>query len=285
MSDFLLHCVSLFLSGSFFWDIVSCTGSPSCPIAFGLPPRRRPSASLCFLLLEAVYACDANIRSTRLSPDPERERLGETWGDEDGERVGVSTTSSPTAAWSGMGNSLLLPLPPWPLPPWPRPPATAGVFFVVFTDIAFPLLVGILNISGVSRLFSTSIWRQARHAVALYRHSHLTAAVRWLCVERELHARCMREPCAGHARFMRGPFAQRARNTLCTRLLFLTRALCMRYACALHTDSAPATRCACVVNSLASSEFWQKFDAQRRTGHIFHFPMRGPCVALVWLGL
>ena len=139
--------------------------------------------------------------------------------------------------------SMLLPLPPRLLPPPPRPSATAGFLFFEFTDIAFPLLVGILNISGVSRLFSTSIWRQARHAVAFYRHSHLTAAVRWLCVERA------------------------------------------RAACAGHSSSAPATRSACIVNSLASSEFWQKFDAQRRTGHIFHFSMRGPCVALVWLGL
>ena len=134
-------------------------------------------------------------------------------------RVGVSTTSSPTTAWSKMGSSLLLPLPPRPLPPWPRPPATAGVFFFEFTDIAFPLLVGILNISGVSRLFSTSIWRQARHAVAFYRHSHLTAAVRWLCVERALHARAVRGPCALRARAIRPARQQHAVHALSTRQL------------------------------------------------------------------
>ena len=59
----------------------------------------------------------------------------------------------------------------------------------------------------------------------------------------------------------------------------------MRSACALYTHSALATRCACVVNSLASPKFWQKLDAQRRTGLIFPISMRGPCVAYVWLGL
>ena len=62
-------------------------------------------------------------------------------------------------------------------------------------------------------------------------------------------------------------------------------ALCVRSACALYTHSALATRCACVVNSLASPKFWQKLDAQRRTGLIFPISMRGPCVAYVWLGL
>ena len=51
-------------------------------------------------------------------------------------------------AWSRMGSSLLLPLPSRPLRP--RLSAT-GVFFVGFTDIAFPLLVGMLNNSGVYR--------------------------------------------------------------------------------------------------------------------------------------
>ena len=108
---------------------------------------------------------------------------------------------------------------------------------------------------------------------------------------RSLAVRWAHAACELHARFMRGPFVQRVsasahqRVSACTRWLFLKRALYMRYACALHTSSALATRCACVVNSLASSKFWQKFDAQRRTGHIFHFSMRGPCVALVWLGL
>ena len=104
-----------------------------------------------------------------------------------------------------------------------------------------------------------------------------------------LSARCMRAACASRARVMRASCAGHSPSAPATRCalvdFFLPRALCMRYACALHTSSAPATRCACVVNSLASSEFWQKFDAQRRTGHIFHFSLRGPCVALVWLGL
>ena len=59
-------------------------------------------------------------------------------------------------AWSRMGSSLLLPLPPRPLSPRPRPPAT-GVFFVRFTDIEFSLLVDMLNNAGVSRLFSNSM--------------------------------------------------------------------------------------------------------------------------------
>ena len=50
-----------------------------------------------------------------------------------------------------------------------------------------------------------------------YRHSHLTAAVRWLCVER---AR-MRAACAGRARAVRA-------------------------SCAGHSSNAPATRCALV---------------------------------------
>ena len=80
---------------------------------------------------------------------------------------------------------------------------------------------------------------------------HLIAAVRWLCVERSLHARCMRASCALHARAIRSARQQHVAHSL----TFLTRALCMRYACALHTSSALATRCACVVNSLASSKF------------------------------
>ena len=98
---------------------------------------------------------------------------------------------------------------------------------------------------------------------------------------RSLAVRWARAACTLHARAIRSARQQHAVHSL----TFLKRALCMRYACALHTSSALATRCACVVNSLASSKFWQKFDAQRRTGHIFHFSMRGPCVALVWLGL
>ena len=46
---------------------------------------------------------------------------------------------------------------------------------------------------------------------------HLIAAVRWLCVERSLHAPCMRAAYAVRARFMRWPFVQRASNTLHTR--------------------------------------------------------------------
>ena len=96
-----------------------------------------------------------------------------------------------------------------------------------------------------------------------------------------LSARCMRASCALHARAIRSARQQHAAHSL----TFLTCALCMCYACALHTSSALATRCACVVNLLASSKFWQQFNAQRCTGHIFQLSMRGPCVALVWLGL
>ena len=164
----------------------------------------------------------------------------------------------------------------------------------------------------------------------------MSSTVRWLCVERALHARCMRVACALHARCMRVACALHARFmrascaghsfrglatrcafvwlfnmcalcalcvrsvcalcalcvrsvcalcALCVRSVCALCPLCVRSVCALYTHSALAIRCACVVNSLASPKFWQKLDAQRRTGLICHFSMRGPCVAYVWLGL
>ena len=77
--------------------------------------------------------------------------------------------------------------------------------------------------------------------------------------------------CVLHAPFMCGPFVSRASHMLCIRWIFLTCALCLRSACALYATSALATRCACVVNSIASPKFGQKLDAQRRTGLIFSF--------------
>ena len=136
------------------------------------------------------------------------------------------------------------------------------------------------------------ILRRRRCLCSAHRHGEAVqppgydAAVRWLCVERTLHARCMRAACALHARFMRASCAGHSLNApakRCALVDFLPRALCMRYACALHTYSALETRCACVVNSLASSKFCQKFDAQRRTGHIFNFSMRGPWSAVAQL--
>ena len=179
---------------------------------------------------------------------------------EDGERVGVSTTSSPTAAWSRMGSYLLLPLPPRPLPPRPLPPATrTGVFFVGFTDTAFPLVVGMLNNYGVSRLFSTSIWRQARHAVPFYGHS-FTFIYIWMlpfagCA---LNARCMRASCAGHS------FSAPATRTLCTRWLFFNTcalyALCMRTAYVQRASNTLCMRC-----QLATSFFQILKKKVRRT--------------------
>ena len=56
-------------------------------------------------------------------------------------------------AWSRMGNSL-----PLHLPPRPQPHDRDRQQHEYYSsDIAFPLLVGKLNNSGVSRLFSTSI--------------------------------------------------------------------------------------------------------------------------------
>ena len=73
-------------------------------------------------------------------------------------------------AWSRMGSSLLLPLPPRPLRP--RLSAT-GVFFVGFTDIAFPLLVGMLNNSGVYRGARSSVRNDSSKGpgASIWKHS------------------------------------------------------------------------------------------------------------------
>ena len=133
------------------------------------------------------------------------------------------------SALSRKGSFLLLPLPPQPLPPRPRPPATgAGIFFVGFTDVALLLLVGNLNHSVMLLVSSLLRLDNKQNKPLLFIGSHMTAAVRWLCVERALsvcaacalHARCMRAACALHAR--------------CLRIACALHAHCMRAACALH---------------------------------------------------
>ena len=63
----------------------------------------------------------------------------------------------------------------------------------------------------------------------------------------------------------------------------LTCALCMRSACALYASSALATRCACVVNSLASPKFWQKLDAHALV--LFLIFLCADRASRMWLGL
>ena len=125
------------------------------------------------------------------------------------------------------------------------------------------------------------IFRQRRCLCPTTRHDEAVCTASGVWRGRSLAVRWARAACALHARAIRSARQQHDVHSL----TFLKHALCMRYACALHTSSALATRCPCVVNSLASSKFGQKFDAQRRTGHIFHFSMRATCDALVWLGL
>ena len=73
--------------------------------------------------------------------------------------MGGSTSSSPTAAWSRMGSSLLLPLPARPMPPRPQEQEHESSSSDSQTSHFLSWLACLIgpNSGGVSRLFSTSI--------------------------------------------------------------------------------------------------------------------------------
>ena len=95
---------------------------------------------------------------------------------------------------------------------------------------------------------------------------HLIAAVRWLGVERSLHARCMRASCALHARAIRSARQQHVAHSLTfvinTCALY---ALCMRTAYVQRASNTLCMRC-----QLAS--FFQILTkVQRATTHWQYF--------------